>query len=323
MTSTLNCLNASPDWDFPIYKVLANNDTGAARGHQGGIVIPKDIRPFFPGLSEKTSSNNPTQDRRVEAELYIENQYKGLVSTRYQYQTWGGTRSAESRLTDKLGPIRNLAIGGDILIIQRNMTRLDSYRLTLVPQSSVHFAVVASLANGRSWGILKIDTPPVSETDVELALEEERLSEANEFQMIDLSPTRITARVNRVARSIVFRSKILDLYEKKCAICGEGFITPSGLSETDAAHIVPRSQFGADDARNGLALCKRHHWAFDKGLFGINDEKQVIISDVVSTIPLNISLKIIKGSSLRPAIEPSLSVHPDALRWHRENIMIV
>lgn len=133
----LICLVPSADWDKPIFKVLANNDTGAAAGHQGGIVIPKDLRSFFPGLSTaNTSMLVPTTDRRLTAELFAENRHLGTVSTRYQYQTWGGTRTPESRLTDQLGALRNLATGGDILIIQRNIDRLDRYRLTLVRKSS-------------------------------------------------------------------------------------------------------------------------------------------------------------------------------------------
>jgi hypothetical protein len=39
----LNCLDKSPEWGSPIFKVLANNDTGSAPGHQGGVVIPEVI----------------------------------------------------------------------------------------------------------------------------------------------------------------------------------------------------------------------------------------------------------------------------------------
>ena len=110
----LICLTTSGDWDSPIFKVLANNDTGNARGHQGGVVIPKDLRPFFPGLAGTTSAAMPTMDHRIKAELFVENTYQGTVNTRYQFQTWRGKRSPESRLTDQLGPLRNSAKGGDV-----------------------------------------------------------------------------------------------------------------------------------------------------------------------------------------------------------------
>jgi putative restriction endonuclease len=86
----LIALTPSSDWDLPFFKVLANNDTGAASGHQGGIVIPMELRPFFPGLSDATSPWNPTTDQRIDADLFVENRFLASVSTRYQYQTWGG-----------------------------------------------------------------------------------------------------------------------------------------------------------------------------------------------------------------------------------------
>ncbi|NQU10233.1 HNH endonuclease [bacterium] len=34
----------------------------------------------------------------------------------------------------------------------------------------------------------------------------------------------------------------------------------------DAAHLVPFSETHDDDPRNGMALCKNHHWAMDQFL---------------------------------------------------------
>ena len=40
-----NCNSASCIFmlETPVFKILAPNDTGSSPGHQGGIVIPKDI----------------------------------------------------------------------------------------------------------------------------------------------------------------------------------------------------------------------------------------------------------------------------------------
>ena len=51
---SLQSILADPAWDAPFFKLLANNDTGAASGHQGGVVIPKELRPYFPSLNPKT-----------------------------------------------------------------------------------------------------------------------------------------------------------------------------------------------------------------------------------------------------------------------------
>jgi putative restriction endonuclease len=43
-------------YDSPVYKVLAANDTSSAPGHQGGVVIPKKLWEYFPPLNQETSA---------------------------------------------------------------------------------------------------------------------------------------------------------------------------------------------------------------------------------------------------------------------------
>ena len=144
-----------PAWDAPFFKRLAHNDTGQAAGHQGGIVVPKDLRIFFPTLDESSASAAaPTVDRNLAAEMFVPGRLVERNTTRYQFQTWGSTRRAESRITDNLGPIRNLAREGDILVMQRNRERLDAFRLLLVRQSDEAFATFDQLIRGRRWGAL-------------------------------------------------------------------------------------------------------------------------------------------------------------------------
>lgn len=318
----LRCLVHSPEWDFPVFKVLASNDTGNATGHQGGVVIPKDLRIFFPGLTGTVSAANPTVDHRIEAQLFVENAYKGTVSTRYQFQSWGGQRSPESRLTDQLGPLRNLATGNDVLIIQRSIDRLDYYRLTLVRRLSPDFPAIAGMIGPHRWGVLDRAAPPVSDDDLDSALTEEMALEAAPFALIDPAAGTSASTVRKVARSIVFRKRVLEQYEETCAICGEALKSPSGSLELDAAHVVPLSLLGADDVRNGVALCKRHHWAFDKGLFGVGDDRKVIVPEVVTVISGNASLQELHDQLIREAKDNALKVHPDAFAWHRENMLI-
>jgi putative restriction endonuclease len=81
------------DWDVPFFKRLAHNDTGQAVGHQGGIVLPKDLRQFFPTLDKaQTSAATPTTDRSLRVELYLATGRVAEATVRYQIQTWGGIR---------------------------------------------------------------------------------------------------------------------------------------------------------------------------------------------------------------------------------------
>ena len=316
----ISALLANPEWDAPFFKVMANNDTGAASGHQGGAVIPKDLRQYFPSLVGITSTATPTTDLRIIADLYAENKFLATVNARYQLQTWGGERGAESRLTQNLGPLRDLANGGDILLIQRNLVSLDHYRLILVRKSSKEYQDFKFRIGASRWGTLE-STPPMTQADIVSAAEIETVSEAGAFDMFDLNAKTIESRGVRVARSVVFRETVKKLYSCACSICAISLAVPDGPSDFEAAHIVPRSVLGADDARNGLGLCRRHHWAFDKGLFGIDTKRCVHVPRLVRALNANRELVVFEGRSISEAGQSHLMADDRAFGWHMENIV--
>ncbi len=45
----------------------------------------------------------------------------------------------------------------------------------------------------------------------------------------------------------------------------------------------------SDDIRNGMALCKLCHWAFDEGMMGVSDNYEVITSRQIAADPIAIS----------------------------------
>lgn len=71
----------------------------------------------------------------------------------------------------------------------------------------------------------------------------------------------------------VFRATVLRAYQTRCTVCSLGH------SELlDAAHIVPdRLEEGIASVRNGLAMCKIHHAAFDTHILGIRPDGVVQI----------------------------------------------
>ncbi len=68
-----------------------------------------------------------------------------------------------------------------------------------------------------------------------------------------------------VYRSAAFSRIIREIYDYRCAACGLR-LNLNGLVIIDAAHLIPFSESQDDDPRNGIALCKNHHWAMDKFL---------------------------------------------------------
>ena len=124
-------------------------------------------------------------------------------------------------------------------------------------------------------------------------------------------------KVKPPVRSAGFRRAIMRIYEYTCAICRLKICAPSGESVTDAAHIVPFSVSHNDDIRNGMSLCKLHHWAFDTGLISVNEAYRVIVSPSVTESMLtgldNRKIYLPMKCELRPARE--------ALEWHQEQVM--
>jgi putative restriction endonuclease len=79
-------------------------------------------------------------------------------------------------------------------------------------------------------------------------------------------------------RDIKFRFQIVPLYRFSCVLCGIKMLLPSGVTLVEAAHIHQFSHSRNDDITNGIALCRNHHWAFDQGLWTINQEFKVMVA---------------------------------------------
>ncbi|MFA5423230.1 MAG: HNH endonuclease [Phycisphaerae bacterium] len=310
-----------PNWDFPFFKKLASNDTSSAPGHQGGMVLPKDLRIFFPSLEGETTETSPTIDRTIKALLTIEGQKIGLVHTRYQIQTWGATRNPESRLTGNLTSLRNQANADDYLVIQRNLEDLNYYRLSLIKTTSPNYKIFAELTSGQRWGTIN-GKIPLNQRDLDISKADEILLEEAPFQLFEEEVRTTESRNRRIARTIIFHNTIHKIYEFTCAVCSISLRSPNGPIELDAAHVVPKKLRGSDDARNGIALCKRHHWAFDKGLFSIDSDRTIIIPNRVRALAENQVLIPLSEKRVQEATDKKLCVSEEALAWHRENILL-
>ena len=102
----------------------------------------------------------------------------------------------------------------------------------------------------------------------------------------------------------VFRGLVMRAYGTRCAIC-----TLRHSSLLDAAHIVPDAdQDGVAAVRNGLALCKIHHAAYDSGIIGISPDYKIgVREDVLHEVDgpmLEFGLKGLQGNAL--SVLPSM-----------------
>ena len=123
-------------------------------------------------------------------------------------------------------------------------------------------------------------------------------------------------------RSAGFRRAIMKIYEYTCAVCELNIRVSSGASITDAAHIIPFSVSYNDDIRNGMSLCKSHHWAFDTGLISVNEAYQIVVSrSVTEQGPTASILEDFRDKEIWLPGEPEHRPAQNALMWHRENVL--
>ena len=209
---------------------------------------------------------------------------------------------------------------------------------TPVPFSDEAGLVERGLLNeqGRISGRAQSAVRPIAPDDfkriVELGLEESmplmprigELPPSSEFQEdqvpfeFDEQRGRTNFSVSRIMRDRVFRTIVLRAYEQRCAITGLSFINGGGRAEVAAAHIRPVEANGPDIVNNGIALSGTAHWMFDRGLIGLSDDFEILISRQAND-PGSIRSFINSSGRAFPPSRSSDRPHPHFLQWHREH----
>jgi putative restriction endonuclease len=134
----------------------------------------------------------------------------------------------------------------------------------------------------------------------------------------DVERERVAYYNSRVVRDRVFRRIVLDAYDCRCAITGLKFINGGGRAEVEAAHIRPVEANGPDVIANGMALSGTAHWMFDRGLIGLSDDLEILVSRQVNDVDSIWSLVNKTRKAAAPA-DPAHRPHPAYLAWHREH----
>ena len=129
---------------------------------------------------------------------------------------------------------------------------------------------------------------------------------------------RVSFTVSRIVRDRVFRGIVLRAYDQRCAISGLKLINGGGRAEVAAAHIRPVEAGGPDIVNNGIALSGTAHWMFDRGLIGLADDLQILISRQANDQDAVRSFINHSGCAF-PPLRQSDRPHPHFLQWHREH----
>jgi putative restriction endonuclease len=126
----------------------------------------------------------------------------------------------------------------------------------------------------------------------------------------------------RRQRDEQFTIDVLENYRYSCAFCGFHGLLNGQATGIDAAHVQWHSQRGPDDVANGIALCKLHHWAFDKGILGLDDAERICVADVfITQRDGGLPLESLKGRELAVAARDQ-PIGSRFLDWHRQNVYL-
>jgi putative restriction endonuclease len=126
-----------------------------------------------------------------------------------------------------------------------------------------------------------------------------------------------TTEVSARPRDASFSITVKRLYDYRCAICDVGLVAPDGKPEVQAAHIYPKRLDGKDDVRNGICLCRMHHWALDVGWIAIKDDHTILINDRVPRTDEYLFIHGWEGSRIRLPEDELAAPHPIYLLEHR------
>jgi HNH endonuclease len=156
------------------------------------------------------------------------------------------------------------------------------------------------------------------ETDelIETALRLESLEEWVPFAAED----RAVYKISRQKRDAAFRSIVLSNYNYTCAVTGQRFKSPRHV-EADGAHIIGKDVRGTDDPRNGVALSRSAHWAFDRGIFTISDQYEVVVNPKISAASVDrFPVVAMDRKKILLPEDRCYWPHLDALAWHKQEV---
>lgn len=136
--------------------------------------------------------------------------------------------------------------------------------------------------------------------------------------MFEQERDRGSATLVAGVRIRLFCRLVLHASDKRYTITGLKLINGGGRAEVDAAHIRPVEASGPDILSNGTTLSGTAHWMFDRGLIGLSDNLDILISRQANDRDSIQGLLNKSGKAIVPA-RVFERPHPQFLKWHRGN----
>jgi putative restriction endonuclease len=142
----------------------------------------------------------------------------------------------------------------------------------------------------------------------------------NDIGLFDFNLVEVKKQKKERGRKFI--ENVLDAYERKCAICHQSIRLGDALIGIDACHVKPIQHFGDDNINNGIALCKIHHWALDRGAISISQEMSLLISKKLNGNKLHEYFTSFENVDLFVPRDATLELSKSNLEYHTKYIFV-
>ena len=305
------------------------SDGTLARGRY--MLISKNNEGFFPPLST-TEQNDaillPIVDTNSNEKVYC--------SFVYHNDKYHGSTAKHPRdefrlyLNSKIDPERSFYKPDDIVVFKKIQTKdlTSLYIIHRFDSSSKHYSffdriVETSFQRGghatyhdklEFISEFQVSDLEYLQTIIPHEVKKEVEKRQNQIKEESVNEIEVTKGAN-LFNSVSFRDFVLLGYGNKCAITGEAIFYKK-LINLEAAHIKPKSHSGSFLPCNGIAMSRDMHWAFDRGMFTIDNEYRVNVHiDVKDTL----LVKYDKQQIILP-VEDFFKPEKEFLNYHKDNI---
>ncbi len=205
-------------------------------------------------------------------------------------------------------------------VYANSLTQREDGKLNGLAQAAIH-----PINEKDFWEILDKGFQSIEDDELPRIQKQDEASsvlevyETQQTEYVVPTPRRtVETTYNRRVRSRVFRRQVIRAYDKTCAFTGLRFINGGGRAEVEAAHIRPVEADGPDIVTNGLALSGTVHWMFDRGLLGLTEDGEILVSRYVNNIDEANRILLPDRRAMLPK-KVSDRPHKEYLGWHREN----
>ena len=294
------------------------------------ILVSKKSEDFFPPLSETELNDTiilpvvpPNSKQKVYCSYVFHNdKYHGSLakSPRNEYRLY---------INSDLDPTREYFNPHDIIVFNKIETEdnVSIYQtISFRPEENNYKELDDLISNSELYGghalirykISFIDDLTLNIEGLETIVPEEVknvVKKKQEEYAKDSSEDIEETKGANLFNSVSFRDFVLLGYQNKCAITSEA-IYYDKLINLEAAHIKPKSHSGSFLPCNGIAMSRDIHWAFDRGMFTINDDYTITVhNDVKNTL-----LSKYDNQKINVPTEDFFKPEKNFLKYHKEKV---